>query len=290
METIYTTHSSRIRLDSFNDSVNLWAFGDVHRDAIGCDDGRWKHFLKKAAQDDPDKTYYIGMGDYHDLASAREQKHLNRDDLHETTMDTLDELVQKRNRGFAEEIKQMRGKLLGLIDGNHNWRFPNGVTSSEDLANRMGCEHLGWLCHYTITFEIGGPDTKKPKSVNVHILACHGKAGGKRAGASINQVEDMKSIFPIADIYIMGHDHHRGAWPVDILHPVSNKGKTVIKQKRQFLCRSGSFLKGYEPGTSNYVTGRLLRPSDLGALKLTIGFHRDQSDGDRIITDIQALI
>jgi len=285
METIYTVHQSEIRLKSFKDHVNLWFFGDVHRDASGCDKERWKWFLRKSAEDDPAKTYYMGMGDYHDLASAREQTHLNRDALHETTMESLDDLVEKNNRGFAKEIKHMRGKLLGLVDGNHNWRFPNGVTASEDLANRMGCEHLGWLCHYTITFRLG------TKSQNVYIVACHGRAGGKRIGTSINQVEDMKTIFPMADIYIMGHNHDRGAWPIDILYPSRGKtGVVAIKQKRQFLCRSGSFLKAYEKDRSNYATGRLLRPADLGALKLQVGFHRDKEGGDRIITDIQAII
>ena len=284
METIYTVKSSRIKLSSFNDSINLWLWGDVHRDAVGCDEERWKHFLRKSAQDDPKKTYYIGMGDYHDLASSTEQKHLNRDSLHETTMESLDDLVEKNNVSFAKEIDHMRGHLLGLIDGNHNWRFPDGRTASEDLANKMECQHLGWLCHYTITFDIGG------KSINVHLVLCHGRAGGKRAGTSINQVEDLKNIFPIEDIYCMGHDHNRGAWPVNVLHPVSNKGEVKIKQKRQFLCRSGAFLKAYEKDTSNYATGRLLRPSDLGALKLNISFHRDRKDGDRVITDIEAVI
>ena len=279
METIYTVHKKEIKLKSWNDIVPIWFFGDVHRDAVGCDKERWQWFLKKSAQDK--EAYYLGMGDYHDLASSREQVHLNRNDLHETTMESLDELVEKNNRAFCKEIKQMNGRLLGLIDGNHNWRFPNGAAASEDLANRMGCEHLGWLTHFTLTFKSVG------KSQSVHIVACHGRAGGKRIGTSINQVEDMKAIFPIADIYIMGHNHDRGAWPIDVLYPTHNGS---IKQKRQFLCRSGSFLKAYEKGRSNYATGRLLRPADMGALKLNIGFHRDREEGDRIITDIEAII
>ena len=278
METIYTVHKQEINLKSFKDTVPIWFFGDIHRDATGCDEQRWKWFLDRSKKED---AYYLGMGDYHDLASAREQSHLNRDSLHETTMETLDELVEKNNRKFSSEIKHMNGKLLGLLDGNHNWRFPNGVTASEDLANRMGCAHLGWLSHITLTFKIG------QKTQNVYIVACHGRAGGKRIGTSINQVEDMKTIFPMADIYVMGHNHDRGAWPIDILYPTSCGN---IKQKRQFLCRSGSFLKGYEKGKSNYVTGRLLRPADLGALKLNISFHRDLEAGDRIITDIEAVI
>lgn len=282
METIYTTHKIEIDIKSVKNSINLWAFGDVHRDATSCDEKRWKWFLNKAAKDDPQHTYYIGMGDYHDLASAREQVHLNRNSLHETTMESLDEMVEKNNRKFAKEIKQMNGRLIGLVDGNHNWRFPNGITASEDLANRMGCPHLGWLSHITLNFKIG------KKTQNVYIVACHGRAGGKRIGTSINQVEDMKAIFPMADIYIMGHNHDRGAWPIDILYPTHNGH---IKQKRQFLCRSGSFKKAYETGKSAYEVGRLLRPADLGALKLVVGFHYDMTDGvERIITDIEAVI
>lgn len=282
METIYTTHRAEIPV-SFSDTIGIWFWGDVHRDAVSCDEKRWKWFLDRSAKDDPRYTYYMGMGDYHDLASAREQQKLTRDHLHETTMETLDELVEQRNRKFSEEIKQMRGRLLGMIDGNHNWRFPNGTTASEDLANRMGCPHLGWLTHYTLTFQFPGK-----KSQAVYIVACHGRAGGKRVGTSINQVEDMKVIFPMADIYVMGHNHDRGAWPVDILYP-NQYGE--MKQKRQFLCRSGSFKKAYETGKSAYEVGRLLRPADLGALKLNISFHRDQGDGrDRIVTDIEAII
>ena len=283
METIYKIHRKVIKIESVSDFINIWFWGDVHRDASGCDVERWKHFLKKSGEDDPDNTYYMCMGDTHDFASDREQNKLMRDGyaLHETTRETIDDLVQKRNRAFCTEIKHMNGKLLGMIDGNHNWKFPNGVTASEDLANRMGCEHLGWLCHYTLTFKIG------KKTQNVYIVACHGRAGGKRAGNTINQLEDMKTIFPIADIYVMGHDHMRGAWPIDVLYPTKDG---YIKQKRQFLCRSGSFKLAYEKDKSSYEVGRLLRPADLGAIKLKIGFHRDRADGDRIITDIEATI
>ena len=205
METIYRIVKKEITLENFDDYIDLWLWGDVHRDSKACDVERWKRFLAKSQKGDPDKTWYLGMGDVHDFASDREQKKLLKEGyaLHEDTMDNIHELVEKRNRHFANEIKQMNGRLLGMIDGNHNWRFPNGVTASEDLANRMGCEHLGWLCYFSIKFN----NKTSTKSHNIDIVACHGRAGGKRAGASVNQVEDLKGIFPLADIYVMGHDH-----------------------------------------------------------------------------------
>ena len=89
----------------------------------------------------------------------------------------------------------------------------------------------------------------------------------------------------------MGHDHQRAAHPVNVLIPQSGKDKFFIKQKRQYLCRSGSFLKGYQDGSNSYEVFRLYKPNDLGALKMTINFHRDQKDGlDRMITDIHSEI
>ena len=283
-EFTYQIAKKEITFDGFDDYIDLWLFGDIHRDASSCDVDRWKWFLKKAREGDPDKTWYLGMGDYHDFASTSEQRKIKNSALHETTMETIEDMVHKRNRALSIEMGQMRGKLLGLVEGNHTWVFDDGTTSTEDLADRMETQYLGWLCHYTINFKFGN---KRTQSVN--IVACHGKAGGKTMGITINQVDDLTRIFPVADIYCMGHDHQRGAWPKNILVPISQSGD--IKQKRQFLCRSGSFKIGYEKGKGGYEIRSLYRPSDLGALKLRISFHRDRSEGiDRIITDMEAKI
>ena len=287
METIYKVIRKDILLDNFDDHIDLWFWGDVHRDAKSCDMERWKGFLSKANKEDVGKTWYMGMGDEHDFASDREQKKLLKEGyaLHNDTMDNIHELVEKRNRKFAGEIKQMNGKLLGLIDGNHNWRFPNGVTASEDLSNRMGCEHLGWLCYYTLNIRFKNTS----KNHTIDIVACHGKGGGKRAGASINQVEDLKSIFPLADIYVMAHDHQLWVRPMDVLY--KPHGVDALKQKTQYLCRSGSFKKAYTPNTSGYEIGMLFKPSTLGALKLRIGIKRIRVGGqDRLVPDINAMI
>jgi hypothetical protein len=143
------------------------------------------------------------------------------------------------------------------------------------------------LCHYSLLCKALNHGT----AAAVHMVLCHGKAGGKTFGVTINQVGDLKQIFPIADIYCMGHDHQRTAHPISVLVPTSCKGGYGIKQKRQFLCRSGAFVKAYQNESDSYEIFRLYRPSDLGALKMTISFHRDQKgDRDRLITDISAEI
>lgn len=156
------------------------------------------------------------------------------------------------------------------------------------MAGRLGTEYLGWLCHYTL--KICTP-RKSPDAI-IHIVACHGKSGGgKTAGLTINQVDDLRNIFPLADIYCLGHDHQRAARPVSILVPTADiKGNVIIKQKRQFLCRSGSFKKAYVPDSGAYEVGKLLRPADLGALEIDIELHRVEDGGDRTVVEMKAVV
>lgn len=290
MDTLYKEVSKNIVLNSLTDKVGLWCFGDVHRFTRSCDEDRWKWFLQSAKETHTPNTYYIGMGDYMDFASSKEQKVLRQAGLHDNTIKDFDDIVKERNRVLSAELSFMRPNLLGFIDGNHNWTFKDGHTATEDLADRLSAEYLGWLCAYTLKFTISYANSDK--HINVFIIACHGKAGGKTEGASLNQLDEMRRIFPVADFYIMGHDHSRYAKPTDVLVPImTSKGDTRYKQKRQFLCRSGSFKKAYTPDTTGYEIGRLLKPADLGALYLEISFHREKKDGhDNIIIDTKAEI
>lgn len=291
MEFLYTIKSKRIIVESLvTTQTNIYFFGDVHRDTKSCDESRWQWFLKEAKHDK--NAYFFGLGDYNDFASISEGKKLISAALHETTMEKFDQIAEVDNSRFAEETSFMQGHCLGLISGNHGWKFANGKTGDEDLAERLKTESLGYLCHYTLTFSERSETMDTGKNASVHFVLCHGKAGGKTAGITITQVDDLRRIFPIADIYVMGHDHQRGALPQSVLIPSLKKdGTYTIKQKRQFLCRSGAFKRAYVEDNSSYEVGRLLKPSDLGALKLTITFHRDKSnDRDVVITDIQAVI
>lgn len=287
MKATYKILQDEITVKSINDPITLWFFGDIHRDTKNCDVERWKWFLKRAKESMNDNTYFIGMGDYHDFASTREKKYLESG-VHESTTRLFDEVAEKHNRDLAGEMSFMRGRVLGLIEGNHSWNFEGGKTSTEDLAERLDSKDMGWLCHYTLVVRSSGSHKFNQA---IHMVLCHGKAGGKTAGITINQVADLKPLFPVADIYCMGHDHQRGAWPSTCLVPTNGPHGYKIKQKRQMLCRSGTFVKAYQDNSNSYEIFRLYKPSDLGALKVTIGFHRDQSGGEeRVITDISAEI
>jgi hypothetical protein len=182
----------------------------------------------------------------------------------------------------------MKGRLIGLIGGNHTWII-DGKTLDEDLAERMGCAYLGYLAIIKLTVKFAD---RGRQQYNVYLFACHGLGGGRVLGSSIRKVEELFYIFPSADLYIMGHDHNRGAMPAPRLKPIERKDGTLgLKQQRQFFIRSGSFQKSYTPDTSGFAAGRLMRPADLGTVCIIGSFHRDQrNDGDTMVLDLEVLI
>lgn len=269
MNNLFTTHT----VEHKNKSLELFIFGDVHRDTASCDVDRWKQFLDKTKKYDQSKCLYLGMGDYNDFASASEKKKLLSAGLHETTIDRFDRVAMNDIKQIASEMKHMTGKMCGIIGGNHTWQFANGKNSDEVMAELMHTKYLGWLSYIRIQLKA---DNKR--KISFDIVACHGKAGGKLLGTSVNQVDELRRIFPMASLYVFGHDHKLSSTPAVVLYAHQRtSGGISIKQKEQRLCRSGSFKKTYTEDEQSYEISKLYNPSILGALHISVSMVRDRS-------------
>lgn len=284
-EAVFTTLYKKIELPSYNTQLIIQPFGDVHRDSPNCAVEKWKRSIDWMKKEHNPNTYYLPMGDLNDFASKSEREILINQKLHESTRKNIDDaMALKPISRIAGEISFMKPNLLGCLEGNHFWQFDTGQTSTQILCDRLGCKWLGDICYIRLAIHF----KNRTCYTIIDIIAAHGRAGGKLAGTTINQVDDLKRIFPNADLYLEGHDHHRGAFPTSVLeaHPSAND-ELNIKQKRQWLGRTGSFLKGYVEGEQSYVVKRLLKPTDIGIIRFMIDFKRIRNDGrDIIIKDI----
>ena len=279
MDYLFTTQKINTKVND----LELFMFGDIHRDTKSCDVDRFRKYIAESKKFNQDKCLYLGLGDYIDFASASEKKKLLSAGLHETTIDKFDRIAMRDIKGLAAEMDHMKGHMIGVIGGNHAWNFANGKNSDEVLAEEMKTKYLGWLSY--IRLIIGGTSRRV---ASFDIVACHGKAGGKLLGSSINQVDDLRKIFPFANLFVMGHDHRLSATPAVILYAEDVSGGIRIKQKEQRLCRSGSFKKTYMVDDGGYEIGKLYTPSILGGLHASIKLARNCSSGvDYIETAIK---
>jgi len=233
------------------------------------------------------------MGDYFDLFSTSERNIINNPSLHDSTAKTLDALYEKEVSRLAKEISFMKGRLIGLLGGNHYAKFSSGITTDHMLAHLLGTKYLGVNSYIRLSFRQG---TKHATSLSLDIWAHHGLGGGRTVGASINKVEKMAEIAE-ADIFLMGHDHHKEVSP-KIRFRLVGAGENVRLLKRKIiLARTGCFLKGYVEGESSYAVDAAYNPNDVGVVKIEMtprrsekGFDEAGNRQDRMWVDLHGSI
>lgn len=263
-DALFVVHSFKIPIRS-GKPFRLVFFGDVHRDSPNHAKGAWQDFLKYA-QGLKD-AWFFGMGDYTDSTSTSERGCLaaTAAAYHETLHNDLEELQVMKVQLLAKELGFMKGRLIGLLNGNHYFKFQDGTNTDQKLCGLLGCKYLGVSNFTRLVLD----DHGRRKSLD--IWAHHGSGAGRLIGGSLNRVDQMREHAE-ADIYAMGHDHKRGIVPATprlFLHSTGKSGMSV-RSRQQWLIRSGSFLASYENGKRNYNVDAGRGPCSLGHVEMII--------------------
>ena len=268
-DSIFTIHKFIIPVTKLNEPIYLIPFGDMHRFAPLCDVDAWLEFLDWGKH--KKNAYFLGMGDYDDLASYSERKALLHACLHESTQTTLDDIYVSRVNKLLKEIGFMQNRIVGLLEGNHHGVLQSGMTTTQMMCDKLKCKYLGVSSFIRLLF----PNNKSGRTYAIDIWCHHGKGAARLAGGSINTVEQMCGIAD-ADIYLMGHDHKKGAVPLSRLYLQNDR----LRQKKILLGRTGSFLRGYVPDQPSYVARGQMKPCDLGVIKIELTPRRNKKNGE----------
>lgn len=266
-DSIFTIHKFTIPVTELNEPIYLIPFGDMHRFAPLCDVPKWLEFLIWAKH--KKNAYFIGMGDYDDLASFSERKALLHASLHESTQQTLDDIYQERVRKLVKEIWFMKDKIIGLIEGNHFGALQSGMTTTQMMCDKLKCKYLGVSSFIRLSFPYGH------KHASIDIWCHHGRGASRLAGGSINAVEQMTGLGE-AQIYLMGHDHRKSIAMKSRLYLADDR----LRQKKILLGRTGSFLLGYVDNQPSYVARGAMTPCDLGVIKIELTPRRNEKKGE----------
>ena len=257
----FHTHAIDIPVKHSGDQFWIVPFGDVHKYAPLHSDDYWKRFLDEARE--LKNAYFLGMGDYVDLASSSERNALKDGRFHDSTIQTIEDLYMQNTRGLVADLEFMRGRIIGMIEGNHYGEFKDGTTTTQQMCRLLDCKYLGVSAFIRLSFQYAN----RRKSID--IWAHHGKGAARLIGGSLNTVQQMGEQAE-ADIYCMGHDHKKSAGTTSKLVLSRGGGSVKVVHRQQLYVRTGSFLRGYVDGKQSYVADMGLNPTDLGVVQIGV--------------------
>lgn len=257
---IFDVYDYDINVKKFNEPFFIDIWGDVHLSSDLCDLEAWEEFKKTVNQPN---HYYLGMGDYDDFLSTSEREHI-KSGFHDDSERTLNDVADRNVRRWVNEISFMKGKLIGLLEGNHFYRYESGITTTQMLCDKLNCKYLG-----TNAFVLINLRRDKHHCQTLKLWLHHGMGAGNTIGASINKVTDM-ARHGRADVYVMGHDHNLFGVVEPIYDvPHSQTTKNVYEKDIAYI-RSGSFLCGRKIGVKSYQVDKNYRPRKRGWATLVV--------------------
>ena len=261
--------------------------GDIQYGAPGVELDKLKRHMEWGMKQG---AYFVGMGDYVDMASPSNRRALQIAGLYDSTIDALGEIAVIHLDRVADVLKGTEDRWLGLVEGHHYFQFEDGRTSDTILAEKLRTPFLGSCAIVNIKFR---DDLVKGRhTVNCQMWVHHGEGSGQTMAAPLNKLEKMMARFPTVDIFLLGHYSRKVGYPVDALVPVFGK-RPRLKAKRRILACTGGFMKGYTVGSKrggraqgSYVEKAMLPPTNLGGVLIKVRPVHTQNE-DRLDMNIE---
>lgn len=243
---------------------NLWCLGDIHWGAAGCFEEMVDRTIERIRKDR--RALWIGMGDYFDLIGWQDKRFDPEMIAEKHKGAYFRKLGSAMVRHGAAKLKPIRNKCLGVLTGNHEWRYARdydqAVTS--DLAAALGVPFLGYSCWLDLVFKpkAGGRSRKRQR---FRIVAHHGAGWARTPGGKFNRLRRFAQQFD-CDIAIMGHVHMK-LDDESVVLTLDPRGRRISQRTRLGVI-SGTYLRTYHQdndGSSGYGERALYEPVPLGS-------------------------
>lgn len=215
--------------------------GDVHLGNKGCNVRKLQYVINLILK--TPNCYTIILGDLAETATKESVgKAMFDEDIH--LPDQIAAIVS------ALKPLALKGKILGVITGNHEMRmeYLTGINPMFMIADKLDIPYLGFQGY--IRANVG--------QQSYNIMCHHGVGGGSTAAGKMKSAERLNKVAD-ADIYISGHTHGLNYFFDEIM--TFGQSDEIIPKKRHYVS-AGSFLDYWD----GYAEMKLLQPSTCGSV------------------------
>lgn len=253
-----------------NTTVSLFPFACVHQDNPGHSIGAWREYLEEVKN--TPNGYAIGLGDYYDWLRTHARDYLKHYPNDENSFQELDKYRQKMAEQFAAQLQPIQSRLIGLSLGNHHHQFQDGHNDTMEICRLLKVPYLEK--GFFVRLHISKPG--RSAHAILLILGHHGDGvggAGYTAGGDVNTLHRKSSDFQF-DILLVAHNHRKWGDKHPLL-TVPQRGSLRLIERQIAYVRCGCFMRGYVEGCTTYAESRLMKPTDIGHVRLDILFKSD---------------
>lgn len=249
-------------------TVTLFPFSCVHKDNDGHSASAWREFLAEVKA--TPHGYAIGLGDYYDWLRTHAREYLRLYPHDGDSFNSLDRYRMEQAEKFAEELAPIKGQLIGLALGNHHHQFQDGTNDTQAMCRLLKVPYLEKASFIRLYIS----EKNRSAHAMLKMLVHHGDGvggGGSTAGGDVNTLHKKSSDFQF-DILMLAHNHRKWGDKQPLL-TVTDRGKAKLVEKQIAYIRAGCFMRGYVEGCITYAERKLMKPTDIGHVRLDIVFR-----------------
>lgn len=264
--------------------IDVFFFGDRQEGSSGYCQEAWEAFRDEwKASKNP---YAIGLGDYGDWLRPTMRKHLSsvtsKDD---DTKAAIEKMVLKEHDKTIDAMEFLKGRIIGLHEGHHNYGLMNGTNLDQRLCSALKAPYLGWSATHRLVLT---PFKKTGHHSHViTILSTHGNANGRKVHSALAWMDANFASAWIADVYVMGHGCKSGNEAPFERSFVRRVGPPGIDRRVPRIMAVGGFARGWTDGwNSDYVERAGMSPQPLGWGVMRV--RRSQKKADALAAGISS--
>ena len=224
------------------------------------------------------------VGDSFDFARGRYRKHIGTytDDLN--SPEAVDDWVRRDVRDLAKILEPIRGKIIGVLEGNHYHRFMDGTNSEQELCRQLRLEYLGALGVVRVDFTQKNNKGRAREHLVIYGHHSGGSGGGRTHGHDMNVLARQAAVLD-ADIYVLSHTHDAYGKVIPI-EMINQQGKARVVLRERAFIRTGCFMSRKTPRPSlsgsyqpSYQERAAYPPRHSGWVEVKVIYERHKQRG-----------
>ena len=238
--------------------------GDIHLGNENTDEDKLREVVDEIAH--MDNVIVIGMGDYIDGINPNSNFNDKRIDPYTIRRHLL--TGEEQTDEIIKILTPIKDKIYVLLEGNHEWKPINEHRFKKDFCKPLDAKYGGKLCYISISFKFKG------KEINHFLIhARHAGFSGAKTGGALNHMEDAGADWQY-DISLMAHNH--GTFCATSQRIEYDRKHNDLIERKQIHGNTGTFLRSYKRGTTNYIERKPSKAKRVGTIAITL----DPKNGD----------